>query len=98
MNSLNTWFSGWYQALVNLSWTVLMPLFIYVVFSSLMWKKGSALSGLKKPVIRMLSSVLVYSLIGSMYTASLSVMKDATAGAGMGATRVVLSTFVDFEN
>ena len=25
-------------------------------------------------------------------------MKDATAGAGMGATRVVISTFVDFEN
>lgn len=99
MNSLNTWFSGWYQALVNLSWTVLMPLFICTfIFSSLMWKKGSALSGLKKLVIRMLFLGVGLPLIGSMYTASLSVMKDATAGAGMGATRVVLSTFVDFEN
>ena len=99
MNSLNTWFSGWYQALVNLSWTVLMPLFICTfILSSLMWKKGSALSGLKKLVIRMLFLGVGLPLIGSMYTASLSVMKDATAGAGMGATRVVLSTFVDFEN
>ena len=99
MKSLDTWFSGWYQALVNLSWTALMPLFIFTfIISSLMWKKGNALSGLKKLVIRMLFLGVGLPLIGSMYTASLSVMKDATAGAGMGATRVVLSTFVDFEN
>lgn len=99
MKSLDTWFSGWYQALVNLSWTVLVPLFIFTfIISSLMWKKGNALSGLKKLVIRMLFLGVGLPLIGSMYTASLGVMKDATAGAGMGATRVVLSTFVDFEN
>ena len=98
MKSLDTWFSGWYQALVNLSWTVLIPLFIFTfIFSSLMWKKGSVLSGLKKLVVRMLFLGVGLPLIGSMYTASLSVMKDATAGAGMGATRVVISTFVDFE-
>lgn len=98
MKSLDTWFSGWYQALVNLSWTVLIPLFIFTfIFSSLMWKKGSALSGLKKLVVRMLFLGVGVPLIGSMYTASLGVMKDATAGAGMGATRVVISTFVDFE-
>ena len=99
MKSLDTWFSGWYQALVNLSWTVLMPLFIFTfIISALMWKKGNALSGLKKLVIRMLFLGVGLPLIGSMYTASLGVMKDATAGAGMGSTRVVISTFVDFEN
>lgn len=99
MQSLDTWFSGWYQALVNLSWTVLVPLFIFTfIISSLMWKKGNALGGLKKLVIRMLFLGVGLPLIGSMYTASLGVMKDATAGAGMGATRVVISTFVDFEN
>ena len=99
MQSLDTWFSGWYQALVNLSWTVLIPLFVFTfIISSLMWKKGNALSGLKKLVIRMLFLGVGLPLIGSMYTASLGVMKDATAGAGMGATRVVISTFVDFEN
>lgn len=99
MQSLDTWFSGWYQALVNLSWTVLIPLFLFVfIISSLMWKKGNALGGLKKLVIRVLFLGVGLPLIGSMYTASLSVMKDATAGAGMGATRVVISTFVDFEN
>ena len=99
MQSLDTWFSGWYQALVNLSWTVLIPLFIFTfIISSLMWKKGNALSGLKKLVIRVLFLGVGLPLIGSMYTASLGVMKDATAGAGMGATRVVISTFVDFEN
>ena len=99
MQSLDTWFSGWYQALVNLSWTVLIPLFLFVfIISSLMWKKGNALSGLKKLVIRVLFLGVGLPLIGSMYTASLGVMKGATAGAGMGATRVVISTFVDFEN
>lgn len=99
MQSLDTWFSGWYQALVNLSWTVLVPLFIFTfIISSLMWKKGNALNGLKKLVIRVLFLGVGLPLIGSMYTASLGVMKDATAGAGMGATRVVISTFVDFGN
>lgn len=99
MQSLDTWFSGWYQALVNLSWTVLVPLFLFVfIISSLMWKKGNALGGLKKLVIRVFFLGVGLPLIGSMYTASLGVMKDATAGAGMGATRVVISTFVDFEN
>ena len=56
MQSLDTWFSGWYQALVNLSWTVLIPLFLFTfIISSLMWKKGNALSGLKKLVIFSLS-------------------------------------------
>lgn len=98
MKSLDTWFSGWYQALVNLSWTVLTPLFLFTfLLSALMWKKGQALSGLKKLLVRVLFLGFGLPLIGSLYTASLSVMKDATAGAGMGATRVVLSTFVDFE-
>ena len=98
MKSLDTWFSGWYQALVNLSWTVLTPLFLFTfLLSALMWKKGQALSGLKKLLVRVLFLAFGLPLIGSLYTASLSVMKDATAGAGMGATRVILSTFVDFE-
>ena len=98
MKSLDTWFSGWYQALVNLSWTVLTPLFLFTfLLSALMWKKGQALSGLKKLLVRVLFLGFGLPLIGSLYTASLSVMKDATAGAGMGATRVILSTFVDFE-
>lgn len=99
MKSLDTWFAGWYQALVNLSWTVLTPLFLFTfILSSLLWKKGQALSGLKKLLVRVFFLAFGLPLIGSLYTASLSVMKDATAGAGMGATRVVLSTFVDFEN
>lgn len=99
MKSLDTWFSGWYQALINLSWTVLTPLFLFTfLLSALMWKKGQALSGLKKLLVRVLFLAFGLPLMGSLYTASLSVMKDATAGAGMGSTRVILATFVDFEN
>ena len=99
MKSLDTWFSGWYQALINLSWTVLTPLFLFTfLLSALMWKKGQALSGLKKLLVRVLFLAFGVPLMGSLYTASLSVMKDATAGAGMGSTRVILATFVDFEN
>lgn len=99
MKDLEAWFGGWYQALVNLSWTVLVPLFIATfVFSSLMWKKGNALGGLKKLVVRLLFLGVGLPLVGSMYTSSLAAMHDATSGAGMGATRVIISTYVDFEN
>ena len=99
MQSLSTWVSDWYQVLVNMSWTVLMPLFLVTfVTSAFLWKKGQALSGLKKVLVRVVFLAFGLPLIGSLYTATLSTMKDASAGAGMGATRVVVSTFVDFEN
>lgn len=99
MQSLSTWVSDWYQVLVNMSWTVLMPLFLVTfVTSAFLWKKGQALSGLKKLLVRVVFLAFGLPLIGSLYTATLSTMKDASAGAGMGATRVVVSTFVDFEN
>lgn len=99
MQSLSTWVSDWYQVLVNMSWTVLMPLFLVTfVTSAFLWKKGQALSGLKKLLVRVVFLAFGLPLIGSLYTATLSTMKDASAGAGMGATRVVISTFVDFEN
>lgn len=99
MQSLSTWVSDWYQVLVNMSWTVLMPLFLITfVTSAFLWKKGQALSGLKKLLVRVVFLAFGLPLIGSLYTATLSTMKDASAGAGMGATRVVVSTFVDFEN
>lgn len=99
MQSLSAWVSDWYQVLVNMSWTVLMPLFLVTfVTSAFLWKKGQALSGLKKLLVRVVFLAFGLPLIGSLYTATLSTMKDASAGAGMGATRVVVSTFVDFEN
>ena len=99
MQSLSAWVSDWYQVLVNMSWTVLMPLFLVTfVTSAFLWKKGQALSGLKKLLVRVVFLAFGLPLIGSLYTATLSTMKDASAGAGMGATRVVISTFVDFEN
>lgn len=99
MQSLSTWVSDWYQVLVNMSWTVLIPLFLVTfVTSAFLWKKGQALSGLKKLLVRVVFLAFGLPLIGSLYTATLSTMKDASAGAGMGATRVVVSTFVDFEN
>lgn len=99
MQSLSTWVSDWYQVLVNMSWTVLMPLFLVTfVTSAFLWKKGQALSGVKKLLVRVVFLAFGLPLIGSLYTATLSTMKDASAGAGMGATRVVVSTFVDFEN
>ena len=99
MQSLSTWVSDWYQVLVNMSWAVLMPLFLVTfVTSAFLWKKGQALSGLKKLLVRVVFLAFGLPLIGSLYTATLSTMKDASAGAGMGATRVVVSTFVDFEN
>ncbi len=84
------------SALVNLSWTVLIPfLFVFIIVSHVEEGQCSRWLEAGYPALRRIFSVGL-PLIGS-YTASLGVMKDATAGAGMGATRVVIS-FVDFEN
>ncbi|GAB2481206.1 hypothetical protein [Nocardiopsis aegyptia] len=98
LTSLSKWIGSWYLVLVELSWTVMVPLFIGVfLMSILLFKQFDKASGLKKLFIRLLFIGLGLPLLGSMYTGMLNAMDEATAEGNSGSTRVVLSTFVDFE-
>ncbi|MDE3723966.1 hypothetical protein PWG71_21460 [Nocardiopsis sp. N85] len=95
---LAQWIGSWYLVLVELSWTVMVPLFIGTfLFSVVMFKKLDKGSALKKLFIRLLFIGLGLPLLGSMYTGMLNAMEQATDEGNSGSTRVVLSTFVDFE-
>lgn len=99
IKSLQTWVGGWYTVLVNISWTVIMPVFLAVfIMSALLWRRSSAMSGFKKLAIRFVFLGLGVPLLGSMYTATLSSMKASSGGASAGSTRVIISTLVDFES
>jgi len=92
LEAFASWMSGWYSVLVSMSWAVVVPIFVAVFLGGvILWKKGSALSGLKKLFIRMAFLGFGLPLIGSMYTASLDAMKTAGGGASMGAPQGILS-------
>ncbi len=90
--------SQWYAVLTNLSWTVMVPIFMAVLVLSLaMFKNLNKGGAVKKFLIRLTFIGLGLPLIGSLYTGTLTGMESATAGGNEGSSRVVASTFVDFE-
>ncbi|WP_193107344.1 hypothetical protein [Brachybacterium sp. FME24] len=98
LGSLAEWVGGWYQVLNSLSWTVLVPIFMSsFVMGILLFKKMDKGSGLKKLFIRLFFIGLGLPLLGSMYTGMLGAMNTATDDGNAGSTKVVLSTYVDFE-
>ena len=98
LGSLAEWVGGWYQVLNSLSWTVLVPIFMATfVMGILLFKKMDKGSGLKKLFIRLLFIGLGLPLLGSMYTGALGAMSNATDDGNAGSSKVVLSTYVDFE-
>lgn len=97
LGSLWEWVDSWYTALLQMSWTVMVPLFVGTfLIGALMFQRFKG-PGFKKLLIRMFFIVLGVPLLGSMYTGMLESMKFATEEGNTGSTRVVLSTFVDFE-
>lgn len=95
------WISDWYQTLSTLSWAVMVPLFLGVLLITLVfYKRGTVNKGqkIKLFVVRVLFLGLGFSLLGSMYTSTLNTMIDTMSPKNSGASRMVLSNFVDFEN
>jgi hypothetical protein len=98
LTGLANWIGDWYVALNTLAWTVLVPLFIGVLlFSLVMFKKMNRGGALKKILIRVVFIALGLPLLGTMYTGMLTAMDDASSDGNAGSTRVVMSTYVDFE-
>lgn len=86
----------WYSVLLDMSWTVIVPLMIGLFIVSLVFlKNGSRGSLFKKIVVRLLFIGVGLPLIGGMYTSALNQFDDSF-GQSAGPSRVVLSTYVDF--
>ncbi|MFI5705164.1 hypothetical protein ACIA78_34640 [Streptomyces xanthochromogenes] len=95
---LQHWISGWYGLLVDISWQALVPIFIgFLLIGLVMFKKMDRGSAIKKLIVRVVFIGLGLPLIGSMYTSVLDKFDNSVLGQHAGPTRVVLSTYVDFE-
>ena len=97
LSGLVSWISDWYQLINGIAWEALVPLFIgFTLLALVMFKKMDRGSLLKKLLVRVIFIGVGLPLIGSMYTGVLDKFGDLGV-ASAGPTRVVLSTYVDFE-
>jgi hypothetical protein len=95
---LQSWVSGWYGLLQSIAWEALVPLFIaFLLLGLVLFKKMDRGSAIKKLVVRVVFIGIGLPLLGSMYTGVLDKFDDSLLGQHSGPTRVVLSTYVDFE-
>ncbi|MFJ4316709.1 hypothetical protein ACIP46_15670 [Streptomyces lavendulae] len=98
LSGLQHWISGWYGLLVDISWQALVPIFIgFLLIGLVMFKKMDRGSAIKKLVVRVVFIGVGLPLVGSMYSSVLGKFDDSVLGQHAGPTRVVLSTYVDFE-
>lgn len=97
-NSIAILVSGWYEALSNLAWQVLIPIFlVFLIVSIFLVKKANKMQKIKRFVTRIVFIVIGIPILGSLYTASLDAMSDLTSGDNQAATKVVAATFFDYE-
>lgn len=87
----------WYVTLSTISWAVILPIFLGVlVMGLLLFRNMNRGSAIKKFVVRCVFITLGIPLLGSMYTATLNSFDQFDGTVSAGATRVVMSTYVDF--
>lgn len=98
LSGLQHWVSGWYGLLVDISWQALVPIFTgFLLIGLVMFKKMDRGSAIKKLIVRVVFIGVGLPLVGSMYSGVLGKFDDSVLGQHAGPTRVVLSTYVDFE-
>lgn len=99
LGGLSNQIGDWYKVLNSMAWTVMVPVFLAVlIMSMLLMKKMDKGSAIKRFVVRLLFIGLGLPLLGSMYTGVLTSMNAATDSGNSGSTRVIMSTFIDFQN
>jgi len=96
MEGLASFIGGIYQAVNDLSWAVLVPLFIGLTAFMIIFSRNRG-SLFKKLLVRVVFIVIGIPLLGSMYTGVLNQLGEVTKNSDSAATQVVASTFVDFE-
>ncbi|MDP9890663.1 hypothetical protein [Pseudarthrobacter enclensis] len=95
---LQHWIASWYGLLQSIAWEALVPLFIgFLIIGLVLFKKMDRGSAIKKLVVRVVFIGVGLPLLGSMYTGVLDKFDDSLLGQHSGPTRVVLSTYVDFQ-
>ncbi len=92
--------SRWYTGLANFSWQVIVPiLFLCLGVSIVLFRHtGKWKSQLKKYVIRICFLVIGVPLLGGVYTKALEDMHSFLDAGSSPATKLIMSTFVDFES
>lgn len=96
--SLQSWISEWYTLIQSIAWEALVPLFIaFTIIGIILFKRMDRGSAIKKLIVRLVFIGVGLPLVGSMYTGVLDKFDDSLVGQHAGPTRVVLSTYVDFE-
>lgn len=95
---LSQFIASWYGTLADIAWQALVPLFIgFLAIGLVLFKKMDRGSAIKKLIVRIVFIGVGVPLVGSMYTSVLDKFDDSVLGQHAGPTRVVLSTYVDFE-
>lgn len=98
LTGLQHWIADWYGLLQSIAWEALVPLFIaFLLIGLILFKKMDRGSAIKKLIVRVVFIGVGLPLLGSMYTGVLDKFDDSLVGQHSGPTRVVLSTYVDFE-
>ena len=100
MADLSEFISKLYTGLVNMSWMATIPIFIGLFFmGAVMLRRFDKGSNFKKLAVRVTFIALGFTLLGSTYTAALDSFKGADSnGRDINANRVVLTTYVDYDN
>ncbi|WP_257479043.1 hypothetical protein [Acidipropionibacterium jensenii] len=88
--------SSWYKTLTQLSWMVLVPILFGVMLISMSIVKANRGRKFKNFLIRILAIGLALPLVGGIYTSVLHQFDSSWTDGGSGASKVVLSTYVDF--
>ena len=95
---LATEVKNWYGAIHDFSWAVTVPIFFaMLVVSLLLFKTTNKGSKIKKYIIRIGFLAIGMPLLGSVYTSVLDSMSQFTSAGNSSASKVVASTFCDFE-
>lgn len=97
---LTTYLGKWYKALYNFSWQIIVPaMFVCLAVSVVLFRHtGKWKNQLKKYIIRVAFLVIGVPLFGGIYTKALTDMKSAVTPGASPVTKLIISTFVDFES
>lgn len=98
-DDLREFLGDMYTGFVQLGWLVTVPVLIgFTAMAIVLSRRFNASDGIKKLVIRIAFIGVGIPLLGSTYTGALESMQGASGdSAKANATKVVMSTYVDFE-
>lgn len=98
---MTDFFTQIYDWAVDIGWLVVIPVSIgFTMMGILMMRRMDKGSAIKKVAIRVIYGVVGLPLLGVTYTGALDSLLSAggSAGASSNATKIVLSTYVDFQS